>query len=191
MIMPRIFIISGPSGAGKTTLLKRLFAKKYIKDNYLLAISCTTRIKRKGEGAGDYFFMDKGEFLSLKKKNYFMETQKVLDNYYGTPKSFLIQACEENKDLILCIDVKGGKYLKNKHKKGKIITIFVKAPDAGELFVRLKKRKEAEKNINARIDLAKKELLSAGLYDYIIVNRKIEESVRNIEAILRAERIKV
>ncbi|MCD6583235.1 MAG: guanylate kinase [Candidatus Omnitrophica bacterium] len=188
MRKPKVFIISGPSGAGKTTLINRLFQKKFVRDNFLKSVSFTTRKKRRGEREGrDYFFVDNRKFRDLKKEGFFLETQKVLDDFYGTPKFFLEEAERKGKDLILCIDVKGGKYLKSKLKKDEIVTIFITAPHRKELFYRLKKREEDSQNIKKRITLAKKELQFLKFYDYLIVNQNIGESIKELEKILRSK----
>lgn len=180
----KIFILSGPSGAGKTTLLNKIFRNKIIKNKFLRAISFTTRSKRPQETEGkDYFFGSKQEFLILKKKGFFLEYQKVLDNYYGTPKYFYNNAQEQKKDLILCIDVKGGMYLKKKHRAGKIITIFVRAPNRQELKKRLQHRVEHKESIAKRVNLAKKELQFSKYYDYIIVNQDLKNSVKSLQDI--------
>jgi guanylate kinase len=188
---PKIFIISGPGGAGKTTLVKRLFRKKIIKENFLKTISFTTRKKRLQEkNKKDYFFVSKEEFLKLKKKNFFLETQRVVDDYYGTPGYFYQRAKKEKKNLILCIDVKGAMYLKKRFKLGKIITIFVWAP-LKELYERLKKRKEKEEVIKKRIALTKKELQFLKKYDYVIINQNIEITLKVLESILIAENFRI
>ena len=191
MRSPLLFIISGPSGAGKTTLLKKLFRRKFIRDNCLLSISYTTRPERPGEKEGrDYFFITEDIFAHFIRKKFFLETQRVGDDFYGTSVSFLHRAAKEAKDLILCIDVKGEKYLKNNFKKGRIISIFVGVPDERELFRRLKKRREKSFIIGKRIALAKKELKYLKYYTYLIINQDLDESIKNLEAIIRAERIK-
>ncbi len=185
----RLFIISGPAGVGKTTLLKRLFQKKFVKENFLQTTSFTTRERREGEREGkDYFFVSKEEFLKKKKKNFFLETQKVLNDYYGTPKYFLKKAKEKKKDLILCIDVKGGKYLKKNFKEGKIITIFISV-DKKELYRRLRKRKETK--LKEKLKLAEKERAYLKYYDYLVVNENMEKSLKDLEVILKAERLKI
>jgi len=185
----RLFIISGPAGVGKTTLLKKLFQKKFVKKNFLRTISFTTREKREGEKEGrDYFFVSKEEFLKKKKEGFFLETQKVLNDYYGTPKYFLKEAKKEKKDLILCIDVKGGKYLKKNFKEGKIITIFI-AVDLEEIYQRLKRRKEI--HLKEKLLLAKKEMEYLKYYDYLVINKDIRKSVEDLEAILKAERLRL
>lgn len=189
--MVRLFIISGPSGAGKTTLISRLFKKPLIRKNFLCAVSFTTRRKRRGEKENeDYFFVNKREFQQLRRQGFFLETQRVLNDFYGTPKFYVDRAAKEGKDLILCIDVKGGKYLKNKFRQSKIIGIFVMTEDEEELYRRLKKRQELTRSIAQRVSLAKKELKYLKYYDYVITNQDLEESVKNLEAVLRAEQLK-
>ncbi|MDD5194140.1 MAG: guanylate kinase [Candidatus Omnitrophica bacterium] len=185
----RVFILSGPGGSGKTTLLNKLFRKKIFKKNFIRAISWTTRKRRPKENNGrDYFFVSKEKFLARKKKKFFLESQKVLDNYYGTPKYFYTQAKHAQKNLILCIDVKGGMYLKKHHKVGKITTIFIAAPDSGELYKRLLSRAEKKNIIDERLALAKKEMLAQKDYDYVVINKNIKTAVMDLEDILLARR---
>ena len=101
-----------------------------------------------------------------------------------------IQAKKEGKDLLLCIDVKGGMYLKKNFKWANVITIFVCAPDEGELKQRLKKRVEEAQFIKKRLQLAKKELHFARDYDYLLVNRDISEAAQNLKIILYAEQFR-
>ncbi len=192
MMVPRIYVISGPSGAGKTTLLNRLFRKKFVRESFIRTISFTTRSKRKGEREGrDYVFVSHEQFKKLIRRDFFLEYQKVLDDYYGTPRYFINQARREKKDLILCIDVKGGMYLKKKVKRDIITTIFVSVPDRQTLYRRLRKRAEAKKNIEKRINLAKKELQFIKDYDYLIINQDLAKAVKTLEAILIAERARI
>ncbi|MBD3245674.1 MAG: guanylate kinase [Candidatus Omnitrophica bacterium] len=185
---PKIFILSGPGGAGKTTLEKRLFRKKLIRDRFLRGISFTTRPIRPGERPGrDYVFVSREEFVRLEKRGFFLESEKVLEHYYGTPRTLLTQAGKESKDLLLCIDVKGGMRLKQKEKKNKVITIFVSAPTLEELEKRLRNRVERKNFITRRIALAKKELQFAARYDYLVTNIDISRSLDVLEAILTAE----
>ena len=113
-----------------------------------------------------------------------------MNDYYGTPREFLNKAKQANKDLILCIDVKGGMYLKRHNDKQKVITIFVNAPNTKELLGRLKKRKEPVGNIKKRIKLAKKELQFTKEYDYLIINQNLRNSLKLLEVVLLAERLR-
>lgn len=182
---PKIFVISGPGGVGKTTLIKKLFTQKNIQDACILGITVTTRKKRPKEvEEKDYFFVDKEEFSRLVKHKFFLESQKIIDDYYGTPKIFFALAKAQKKDLVLCIDVKGGLYLKKTHKAGKIITVFITAPTKKELYRRMQKRAESKAVISKRIKLATQELKYANKYKHQIVNKTIDKSLKVLEEIL-------
>ncbi|MBD3264478.1 MAG: guanylate kinase [Candidatus Omnitrophica bacterium] len=181
----KIFILSGPGGVGKTTLSNSLFRKKGIKSRVIKGITVTTRKQRPGEAEGkDYFFVSKEDFLKLKKNNFFLETQKVLNCYYGTPRILYTLAEKLKKSLLLCIDVKGALYLKKQFKAGKIITIFLTAPREKELYKRMRKRDESKEIIKKRIELAKKELSSANKYDYVLTNKNINSTINNLQKII-------
>jgi guanylate kinase len=184
-----LIVISGPSGAGKTTLLKKVFKEKFVHDNFIRAISVTTRTARPSEkSAKDYFFMSDERFLKLRSEGYFLETQEVLDHHYGTPRYFYDKALRSKKNLILCIDVKGGMYLKKHFKLGRIVSIFIKAPTETDLLTRLKGRADNAQSIKKRICLAKKELQFARFYDYVVVNQDLEATAKILESILLAEK---
>ncbi|MFH1519869.1 MAG: guanylate kinase [Candidatus Omnitrophota bacterium] len=185
---PQVFVISGPGGAGKTTIVEKLFSKEQIKKTFLKGVTVTTRTKRPQEKDGkDYFFVNEEEFLRLKKKRFFLESQKVLDSYYGTPKILYLLAKKGNKGLILCIDVKGGMVLKKDAKIKKLTTIFLAAPTKKELYRRMKKRAEKKGTIQKRVELAKKELQFSKYYDYLVTNRNIKNTLKELEAIVLGE----
>ena len=187
MKTPRIFIISGPGGAGKTTIVEQLFTKEQVKKAFIKGVTITTRKKRLQEKDGkDYFFVGQEEFLRLKKNGFFLESQKVLDNYYGTPKILYALAKKGNKSLILCIDVKGGMCLKRSSKIKKVTTIFLAAPTKKELYRRMEKRAEKKITIQKRVKLAKKELQFSKYYDYLITNRNIKSTLKELEEIILA-----
>lgn len=192
MKTPKIFIISGPGGAGKTTIVEKLFAKEEIKKAFIKGITLTTRKKRPQEKESkDYFFVSEEEFLRLKKKGFFLESQKVLDNYYGTPKILYTLAKKVNKSLILCIDVKGGMWLKENPEGKEVITIFLAAPTNKELYRRMEKRDEEKKTIQKRVKLAKKELQFSKYYDYLVTNRNIKNTLSELEEILSGQASKI
>jgi len=181
----RIFVISGPGGAGKTTIVNKLFAKEKIKKTCIKGITVTTRPIRSNEKEGkDYFFVKEEEFLYFKKKDFFLESQKVLDNYYGTPKIIHLLAKTKKKSVVLVLDVKGGMYLKKNSDIGKIITIFLAAPSERELYQRMKKRAESKKVIKQRVELAKKELQYSKYYDYVVTNKTVEKTLQELQSII-------
>ncbi|MCF7916358.1 MAG: guanylate kinase [Candidatus Omnitrophica bacterium] len=180
----KIFILSGPGGAGKTTLITHLFRKKALKEALLKTVTVTTRDKRPQEKNGhDYFFVSKEEFKYLKKKKFFLESEKVLDDYYGTPKFYLKIAKIKKKSLLLCIDVKGGMKIKKRYKKN-ATSIFISVPKKRELYQRMKKRDETKEMIDKRIELAKKELKFSKKYDYLVQNKNINTTARKVKDII-------
>ena len=80
-----VFILSGPSGSGKDTILKEILERR---PDLFFSISSITREKRKGETDGEkYHFISREEFEEGLENNAFLEYNKYLDNYYGTPKA--------------------------------------------------------------------------------------------------------
>src|SRR5262245_2730210 len=120
----KIFILSGPSGSGKTTLYKRLLESPALNKRIIKTISMTTRAPRPGEKDGrDYFFVSKKLFQHKQKTGQFLESMKVFDNYYGTPKKAVSAALEAGKNVLLCIDVQGARVVRRKFPQA--ISIFV------------------------------------------------------------------
>lgn len=111
----KIIIISSPSGAGKTTICKYLLKKM---SNIDLSISYTTRKKRITETEGkDYYFIDQKKFMYLKKNNFFIETAKNFDNYYGSPFFNMNKKHNLKNHILFDIDWQGAKKLRKQFKK--------------------------------------------------------------------------
>jgi len=175
-------VISGPSGVGKTTITRALLERN---KDFCYSVSYTTREKRFGEVDGkDYFFVTEEEFKEKIKKNYFFEYAIVHNNYYGTPKNFLLGSIRKGKVVILDIDVQGGLNVK-KHLKDNSILIYLSPPSFGTLKRRLLKRNlDKEEEILQRLQHAKYELLFKSKYDYRIVNDDVERVCKRIENII-------
>ncbi len=182
----KIFIISGPSGSGKTALLRRLFRLTSVKRKFLRIPTFTTRAPRRGEkNFLDYRFLTKEEFLRLKRKDFFLETKKYLEDFYGTPKSFLREA--KRKFPILCIDVEGALKIRRKFRE-KVVLIFLHPPSSKVLKTRLRKRKtEPEEILKKRLRIAEKEVKYAKKYKYQLVNKNLGKTVERLKEILFKE----
>ena len=108
-----LIVVSGFSGAGKGTLMKRLL-EDY--DDYALSVSATTRSPRPGEEDGrEYFFKSVEEFEKMIAQDELIEYAKYVNNYYGTPKEYVMQQLEEGKDVILEIEIQGALKVKEKY----------------------------------------------------------------------------
>ncbi len=180
-----IYILSAPSGAGKTTLTNELRA---LFPEIRLSISCTTRIRRRGEVNGrDYYFVDKEKFFAMRTRGEFAEWARVHDYYYGTPRASLDRRLRAGQEVLLDIDVQGAK--KIKHVYPDAVSVFLLPPSRRELERRLKIRgTDNPAVIRRRLANAQDEIRNVIQYDYYIVNREVGEAVRVLQSIVLAER---
>ncbi len=185
--MSGVYIISAPSGSGKSTLVDRV---RLIVPGLKFSISYTTRAARGDEQNGrEYYFVPRTEFEEMIRKDEFLEYANVFGNYYGTASRFLREAQEEEKDLLLDIDVQGAAQIK--HKIPAAASIFILPPNRQELEKRLRTRSlDAEDVIQRRLVTASREIEKYDEYDYILVNDRLEDSIDALKSILLAERLK-
>ena len=183
--MTTVFIISAPSGSGKSTLVNRIRTADPKLD---FSISYTTRLPRGLERDGQsYHFISRSEFAQRIAADEFLEYEEVFGNFYGTHISALKKAEAAGHDLVLDIDVKGARQLKQRIPDA--VSIFVLAPSREILEQRLRFRSEdSQEVIERRLREAANEIREYGQYDYIIVNEEVEESVRILTAIVTAAR---
>ena len=185
----KIIIISSPSGAGKTTICKKLLK---IMKNIDLSISYTTRQKRINEKDGkDYFFINTKKFKDLKKRNHFIETAKVFKHYYGSPYKNINNSFKKNKTILFDIDWQGANKLRKKFPKDIIIDFFILPPSKKELKKRLDKRgRDNKKEIKMRLSLALSEISHHNDYQYVIINDKLNDSIKTIAMIIKFHQLK-
>lgn len=185
--MSLVFIVSAPSGSGKSTLLHRVLSQD---KNLFFSVSYTTRAARGQERDGiDYHFISREAFEASIQRDEFLEYAEVFGNYYGTHRCMLDRAIRERKDLVLDIDVQGAGKLKLKVPDA--VSIFILAPSRADLEARLRFRSEdAESVIERRLDGAAAEIRNYSAYDYVLVNRDVEQSADTLAAVFKAERIR-
>ena len=181
--LSKLIIISSPSGAGKTTLCKLLIKKM---SNISLSISYTSRNKRLNEINGkDYFFVTRKKFVNLKKKNFFIETATNFNNLYGSPFKNIALSKKKNNHILFDIDWKGARKIRSKYKKDDIIDFFILPPSKSELKKRLVKRgTDNKKEINLRLSYAIDEMKHFNEYKYVLVNEKVQSTVKEIKKII-------
>lgn len=180
-----LIVVSGFSGAGKGTLMKELLAR--YPDTYALSVSATTRQPREGETDGrEYFFRTRDEFEKMIAKGELIEYAKYVENYYGTPRSYVEDKLDEGKDVILEIEIQGA--LNVKRMFPDTLLMFVTPPDAAELKNRLVGRgTETMDVIRSRLDRACEEAAGMDNYDYLIVNDSLDRCVAQMHAIIQGE----
>ncbi|MBA5813805.1 guanylate kinase [Leuconostoc lactis] len=184
-----LIVLSGPSGVGKGTVRKAIFEEEGIDFQY--SISATTRQPRVGEvDAEDYFFVSREEFEQKIVNGDMLEYAQYVNNYYGTPKSFIDETLASGRDVFLEIDVQGALQVKSKMPEG--IYIFLTPPDLTNLRERLVGRgTDSQEVIEKRVAAARDELKQMINYDYAVENDQVIHAVDRIKAIITAERLRV
>lgn len=185
--MNNLIVISGPSGCGKSTLIRRLLKKH---PGLLFAISHTTRPRRGREvEARDYYFVSREQFLEMKDNNEFVEWAEVYGNFYGTSRREIETKANQgrNRFLLLDIDVQGAGNIKKEYPEA--LFIFVAPPSMEELERRLLGReKTMDPHVRKRLEIARQELKQYTLYDYVIINKKLDTAFYILNAIYTAHR---
>ena len=188
--MSTVFIISAPSGSGKSTLVKRLMEEDHSTGEARIqfSVSFTTREPRDGEVNGQhYHFITKEEFYRLQDDDELLEWAEVFGNFYGTSRTVLRRAEEEDKDLILDIDVQGASQLKK--RLAEAVSIFILPPSKEVLESRLRNRSsDSDAVIERRLEEASNEIKEFGKYDYLLINDRLDESFEQLRGIILAER---
>ncbi len=182
---PLLVVLSSPSGGGKTTVIRHLFKRH---PGFHRSVSVTTRPKRAGEKNGrDYHFISEREFHTLIKQRALLEWAQVYGNFYGTPRHIVDRATKHGWTVLFSLDVQGALTVKKKYPQA--VLIFLLPPSWPELKRRLLSRNSDSKEaLSVRLRNAKRELKAWKKYDYLVVNRKLSETVSQIESILQAER---
>jgi guanylate kinase len=183
-----MFVLSSPSGAGKTTLSRMLLKADR---NVELSVSVTTRPRRPGEVAGrDYHFIDLARFEAMVKKNELLEWAEVFGHRYGTPRRPVEKALHAGRDVLFDIDWQGTQQLREKARDD-LVSVFILPPTIKELHRRLQRRaQDSRAIIVSRMAKAAGEMSHWPEYDYVIVNRDIDDAFDQVQAILAAERLK-
>ncbi|EJF94298.1 guanylate kinase [Bartonella taylorii 8TBB] len=182
-----LFILSSPSGAGKSTLSRLL-----LKDGQLeLSISVTTRQRRPSEVNGlHYHFISKKEFERKRDGDEFIEWAEVHGNYYGTLRESVENALSAGRDMLFDIDYQGTKQLQKK-MLGDTVSVFILPPSMKELVSRLHRRAEDSQDIiDLRLENARTEMQHWRSYDYVVINKDLNQSLSLIKSIYLAETVK-
>jgi len=183
-----MFVLSSPSGAGKTTLSRLLIERM---PGLKMSVSATTRPMRPGEIDGsDYLFVDKARFEEMVDRQELLEWATVFDNRYGTPRAPVETALAAGRDVLFDIDWQGTQQLREK-ARADVVSVFILPPSATDLEKRLNSRaQDSQEVIRGRMSRASHEMSHWAEYDYIVINRDIDEAFAEVQSILKAERLK-
>jgi guanylate kinase len=187
MIRGNLYIVSAPSGAGKTSLVRALLDAHV---GVRLSVSYTTRAPRPGEVDGrDYHFVSRDAFLAMRCAGEFLESAEVYGNLYGTSETWIRGAQAGGDDVLLEIDWQGAAQVRRVFPDA--VTIFIAPPSIATLENRLKGRaQDAPEVIARRLSAAREDMSHAAEFAYIIVNDVFEDAVKDLTAVVRAERLR-
>jgi|SRR5579885_1623114 guanylate kinase len=180
-----LFVVSAPSGAGKTTLCKEVVT---LVPGLRHSISYTTRKPRPNEVHGrEYYFVDETTFQAMVARNEFAEWAPVYGNLYGTPRRGLTDLMDQGLDVLLEIDSQGAMQIKRKYEDG--VYIYILPPSMEALRARLLQRgSDSPEEIARRLQKAREEVWSYREYSYIVRNDDMKQALKELEAIILAER---
>ncbi|MDP1627795.1 guanylate kinase [Parvibaculum sp.] len=183
-----MLVLSSPSGAGKTTLSRRLLDSD---PEIEMSVSATTRKPRPGEVEGkDYFFLGTEDFGIMRNRGEFLESAKVFGNYYGTPRKPVEAALARGRDVLFDIDWQGTQQLDETAPED-LVKVFILPPSAQELEKRLERRaQDPAEVVAARMAKASDEISHYQEYEYIIINDDVDKAFAELQAVLRAERLR-
>jgi guanylate kinase len=181
----RVFIVSGPSGVGKSSIIRRVRAER---PRLRATVSTTTREPRPGEQDGvDYHFVDKASFERMIARGEFLEWARSYDNYYGTGRGEIDRILGAGCDALLDIDTQGALTIQAQYTGA--VYIFVRPPDLATLESRLRRRNtESEAVLQKRLARAQQEISRADQYEYVLINRVLDDAVREFLAIVDREK---
>lgn len=180
----KIILISGPSGVGKKTILDEILNNKNL--NIVYSISATTRPKRHNEIHGkDYYFLSRNEFENGINQGDFLEYAEFCGNYYGTPKQKILEQLNQGKNVLLEIETLGAKNIMQQFDKDKIISVFLIPPSLEILKQRLINRgTETLETIDKRVQKASDELKYQDMYQNVVVNDDVNQTIKEITKII-------
>ena len=192
--MPLLILISAPSGGGKTTLVNLLLESRR---EMTRAVTCTTRDPRPGEQEGvDYYFLEADNFLKRLQAGNFLEHATVYGHSYGLLRSELLSKLRDGRDVLLNVDVQGAatikaRALEDPELRRALVSVFLTPPSLKILEERLQKRgADAVAVMRKRLAVAKQEIAQWKNFDYLIISSSKKEDLRQMLAIVEAERMR-
>ncbi len=182
-----LFVVAAPSGAGKSTLVNALLE---CEPAISLSVSHTTRPPRAGEKYGrHYYFVEREEFEREVDEGIFLEHAEVHGNLYGTSRTTVQELLEQGRDVLLEIDWQGAEQIRL--SKPDCVSVFILPPSRIELERRLRGRgSDSAGVIERRLHNSREEISHADAFNYILVNDAFEQALADLQAIVRAVRLR-
>ena len=179
----RLIVLTGPSGVGKGTIVRSLLQRH---PELYLSVSVTTRSPRPSEiDRQHYYFVSRDRFEQMVTQGELLEWAEFAGNYYGTPRLPVEQQISQGKWVLLEIELKGARQIRQTFPHA--LRIFILPPSLAELEQRLRTRgQDSEAAIARRLQQAQAEIDAAAEFDVQVVNDDVETALSQIEAALFA-----
>lgn len=176
----KLVVLSGPSGAGKTSVVHAL----KVDPSVVFSVSVTTRAMRGGEEDGvDYHFLAREEFDARRERGEFLEWAEYNGEAYGTLRAPMDDALAAGQLFVLEIEVEGTRQLRNQEIEGQYI--FLVPPSIDALRKRLEARgQNTTADIEQRLAIASREMESAPLYDHVVKNHDLDQTVAEVRRLI-------
>lgn len=190
--MPRrpgfLVVISGPSGAGKTSIARGVRARL---EGLVFSVSATTRPPRPGEAEGvDYAFVTEEQFRARIAAGEFLEWASYAGHLYGTPERAAREHLDAGREVLLEIESAGAAMVKARMPES--VMIFVLPPRAADLGRRIQGRSPMTfRDLEVRMTQMAVELVRAQDYDYLVINKDLDEAITQVQSIIVAERCRM
>ena len=147
-------------------------------------------LSTKPYNSDDWSEKSKEAFEEKIENDDFLEYAQVYDNYYGTPRDFVIEKLAKGEDVLLEIDIQGALQVRQKFPEG--VFVFILPPSMKELKNRIINRgSETKESLEKRFTSAFKEIKFLKKYDYFIVNDKVKKATDTLISIIEAEKSRV
>ena len=186
-----LFVVSGPSGASARDTPVEALRERRASLRY--SVSATTRQPRPEEAHnGEHYFLRfsaAGVRADSRQEGRLLEWREYNGNLYGTPRDYVERTLSEGYDVVMKPEVNGALAVKAAYEGA--VLIFLVPDRFSNLRERLlARRTETNEEVARRLEIAQREMQMIRRFDYIVVNEqdRSEQAVRDLEAILQAER---
>jgi guanylate kinase len=177
----RLLVVSGPSGSGKSSIVRELIDRLGLE----FSVSATTRLPRPGERHGvHYNFISRRDFEAMIENDELLEWAVYNNRYYGTPLAPIDETIEDQRDILLEIEIQGARQVRERRPEA--VMYFIAPPSLEELERRLRRRGDtSEEDIEDRLEIARSEMAEAPeLFDHIIVNDNLDQAISELEGLI-------
>jgi guanylate kinase len=113
----------------------------------------------------------------------FLEWAEVYGRFYGTGRPWVEAWLKAGRSVLADLDVKGAEAARALMPEA--VLIFMAPPSAGELRRRLSDRRtESVLEMDRRLAEVTAEIEASHIYDFLLINDRLEETVKGLEEII-------